>query len=134
MNIEIQFTYVVTVVTNFPYTEEVINLAKRPLFKHKNGNTTPVLSKKNKESDADAVIRLKAIGWNPDKVSYHVVDGKNVTELHAGDAAECSVCSNRKGKTGNKTSPAKEKTTKATKDKKTDVKKKATKKKTTKKK
>ena len=79
-------------------------MAKRPLFKKKSGVTTPVLSKKKAESDADAVARLKVAGWNPDKVPHHVVDGKNVSELHAGEQAECITCSKRKGKTESKKS------------------------------
>ena len=83
-------------------------MAKRPLFKKKSGVTTPVLSKKKSESDADAVTRLKESGWNPDKVPHHVVDGKNVTELHAGEQADCVICSRRKGSTEERKSPPKE--------------------------
>ena len=98
-------------------------MAKRPLFKKKSGVTTPVLSKKKAESDADAVARLKDAGWNPDKVPHHVVDGKNVTELHAGEQADCVICSRRKGSTEEKKPPLKEAEPKKKKETKKTVKK-----------
>ena len=103
-------------------------MAKRPLFKKKSGVTTPVLSKKKAESDADAVARLKDAGWNPDKVPHHVVDGKNVTELHAGEQTDCVICSRRKGSTEEKKPPLKKKEKKDVKPKTKVVKAKAKKK------
>jgi hypothetical protein len=95
-------------------------LAKRALFKKKSGVTSPVLSMKKGESEADAVARLKQAGWNPDKVAHHTCDGKSGSELHAGEQAECIVCSRRSNNTKEEKSPPKKEVT-TKKEKKSDV-------------
>lgn len=101
-------------------------MAKRPLFKKKSGVTAPSLSLKKGESEAVGVKRLVADEWNPDKVPYHLVDGKNgnTRELHAGKGkAECILCLRRSKNTKTKISPKLKTKAKAKKEVKKPVKK-----------